>query len=55
MTRRRFYAPPEQFAPDGASVQLAREETLHLRNVLRLKAGEEAASLTLRQSLTVSG
>jgi 16S rRNA (uracil1498-N3)-methyltransferase len=42
MTRRRFYAPPEQFAPDGASVQLAREETLHLRNVLRLKAGDEA-------------
>jgi 16S rRNA (uracil1498-N3)-methyltransferase len=42
MTRRRFYAPPEQFAPDGASVRLAREETLHLRNVLRLKAGDEA-------------
>ncbi|HYP00039.1 MAG TPA: RsmE family RNA methyltransferase [Pyrinomonadaceae bacterium] len=42
MTRRRFYAPPEQFAPDGATVVLAREETLHLRNVLRLKAGDEA-------------
>lgn len=42
MTRRRFYAPPEAFAPDGASVKLAREETLHLRNVLRLKAGDEA-------------
>jgi 16S rRNA (uracil1498-N3)-methyltransferase len=40
--RRRFYAPPEQFAPDGASVRLAREETLHLRRVLRLKAGDEA-------------
>jgi len=40
--RRRFYAPPAAFAPDGASVVLAREETLHLRNVLRLKAGEEA-------------
>ncbi len=42
MTRRRFYAPPEQFAPDGATVVLAREETLHLKNVLRLKAGDEA-------------
>jgi 16S rRNA (uracil1498-N3)-methyltransferase len=42
MSRRRFYAPPAAFAPDGGSVALAREETLHLRNVLRLKAGEEA-------------
>jgi len=40
--RRRFYAPPEQFAPDGATVVLAREETLHLLSVLRLKAGDEA-------------
>ena len=42
MARRRFYAPPDAFAPDGASVRLAREETLHLRSVLRLKAGDEA-------------
>ena len=42
MTRRRFYAPPAAFAPDGASVRLAREETLHLRNVLRLRVGDEA-------------
>jgi 16S rRNA (uracil1498-N3)-methyltransferase len=42
MTRRRFYAPPEQFAPDGGSVRLSREETQHLRSVLRLKAGDEA-------------
>ncbi len=42
MTRRRFYAPPEQFAPGGATVELTREETLHLKNVLRLKAGDEA-------------
>ncbi|HLL16252.1 MAG TPA: 16S rRNA (uracil(1498)-N(3))-methyltransferase [Pyrinomonadaceae bacterium] len=42
MTRRRFYAPPEQFAPDGATVVLAREEALHLLSVLRLKAGDEA-------------
>jgi 16S rRNA (uracil1498-N3)-methyltransferase len=40
--RRRFYAPPAAFAPDGASVTLVREETLHLRSVLRLKAGDEA-------------
>ena len=40
--RRRFFAPPEQFAPDGATVVLAREETQHLLNVLRLKAGDEA-------------
>ncbi|HJR07799.1 MAG TPA: 16S rRNA (uracil(1498)-N(3))-methyltransferase [Pyrinomonadaceae bacterium] len=39
---RRFYAPPDAFAPDGATVALAREETQHLRNVLRLKAGDEA-------------
>jgi 16S rRNA (uracil1498-N3)-methyltransferase len=41
MTRRRFYAPPEAFAPDGARVVLAREETAHLVNVLRLRAGAE--------------
>ena len=40
--RRRFYAPPERFAPDGATVVLAREESQHLRNVLRLRAGDEA-------------
>jgi len=41
MTRRRFYAPPKVFTPDGRSVQLSGEETRHLRNVLRLKAGDE--------------
>jgi 16S rRNA (uracil1498-N3)-methyltransferase len=41
MTRRRFYAPPEAFSPDGRSAQLSTEETRHLRNVLRLKAGDE--------------
>ncbi|PYS93944.1 MAG: 16S rRNA (uracil(1498)-N(3))-methyltransferase [Acidobacteria bacterium] len=41
MTRRRFYAPPEAFAPDGARVVLSREETAHLVNVLRLRAGDE--------------
>ena len=43
MTRRRFYAPPEAFAPDGASVVLSREETAHLVNVLRLRAGAEVS------------
>jgi 16S rRNA (uracil1498-N3)-methyltransferase len=42
MTRRRFYAPPEAFAPDGASVLLSAEESRHLRDVLRLRAGDEA-------------
>jgi 16S rRNA (uracil1498-N3)-methyltransferase len=40
--RRRFYAPPEAFAPDGASVVLSAEESRHLRDVLRLRAGDEA-------------
>ncbi len=42
MTRRRFYAPPAAFALDGARVTLAAEETAHLRQVLRLRAGDEA-------------
>jgi len=41
MTRRRFYAPPEAFSPDQKSVKLSRDETRHLRNVLRLKSGNE--------------
>jgi 16S rRNA (uracil1498-N3)-methyltransferase len=35
---RRFYAPPEQI--DGLSIKLSTEETRHLRDVLRLGAGE---------------
>ncbi len=42
MTRRRFYAPPTAFAPDGAVVVLSGEESRHLRDVLRLRAGDEA-------------
>jgi 16S rRNA (uracil1498-N3)-methyltransferase len=42
MTRRRFYAPPAAFAPGGASVELSAEESRHLRDVLRLRAGDEA-------------
>ena len=42
MTRRRFYAPPTAFAPDGVVVVLSEEESRHLRDVLRLRAGDEA-------------
>ena len=41
MTRRRFYAPPSAFAASLASVTLASDEARHLRDVLRLKAGDE--------------
>lgn len=41
MTRRRFYAPPEAFSPDGQSAKLSVEEARHLRNVLRLETGDE--------------
>jgi 16S rRNA (uracil1498-N3)-methyltransferase len=39
MTRRRFYAPPSAFADQ--TVTLAADEARHLRDVLRLKAGDE--------------
>ena len=42
MTRRRFYAPPIAFAPDGKSATLSAAETRHLRDVLRLRPGDEA-------------
>jgi 16S rRNA (uracil1498-N3)-methyltransferase len=42
MTRRRFYAPPGSFSDEGAFVLLSAEESRHLRDVLRLRAGEEA-------------
>jgi 16S rRNA (uracil1498-N3)-methyltransferase len=41
MTRRRFYAPPRAFDSNPASVTLATDEARHLREVLRLKPGEE--------------
>jgi 16S rRNA (uracil1498-N3)-methyltransferase len=41
MTRRRFYAPPEAFSPEAKSARLGLEETRHLRDVLRLKSGDE--------------
>jgi 16S rRNA (uracil1498-N3)-methyltransferase len=41
VTRRRFYAPPANFAPDKKSVTLSAEETRHARDVLRLQSGDE--------------
>jgi 16S rRNA (uracil1498-N3)-methyltransferase len=41
MTRRRFFAPPASFAADRQSVQLAADEARHLRDVLRLKNGDQ--------------
>ena len=41
MVRRRFFAPPRAFAPGGTTVTLASDETRHLRDVLRLKPGDE--------------
>lgn len=42
MTRRRFYAPPQQFEMQARHVALAAEEARHLRDALRLRAGDEA-------------
>lgn len=41
MSRRRFYAPPESFAPESKTVTLAADEARHLRDVLRLERGAE--------------
>ena len=41
MTRRRFYAPEAAFDAKLASVTLATDEARHLREVLRLKVGDE--------------
>ncbi len=40
MTIRRFHASPSQF--DGSTIILDEDETRHLRDVLRLKVGDEA-------------
>ena len=40
MTTRRFYAPPSQY--DASAVTLDEDETRHLRDVLRLKVGDQA-------------
>ena len=41
MTRRRFYAPPGAFNPTTQTAMLAVDEARHLREVLRLKVGDE--------------
>jgi 16S rRNA (uracil1498-N3)-methyltransferase len=40
--RRRFYAPPETFVPDGRTLTLSSGEAHHLRDVLGLRSGDEA-------------
>jgi 16S rRNA (uracil1498-N3)-methyltransferase len=42
MTRRRFFAPPSAFNFGKRTVMLASDEARHLREVLRLKVGDEA-------------
>ena len=39
---RRFYANPDAFRPTPGQVLLSEEESRHLRDVLRLRAGDEA-------------
>lgn len=41
MGRRRFYAPPEAFSAQSQTATLEAEEARHLREVLRLKPGDE--------------
>ena len=41
MTRRRFFAPPSAFNFNKRTVTLASDEARHLREVLRLKPGDE--------------
>jgi 16S rRNA (uracil1498-N3)-methyltransferase len=41
MTRRRFHAPPDAFDLDNKIATLAANEARHLRDVLRLKSGDE--------------
>jgi 16S rRNA (uracil1498-N3)-methyltransferase len=41
MTRRRFHAPPDAFNFTEQTVALGPDEARHLRDVLRLKAGDE--------------
>ena len=42
MSLRRFYAAPDAFRPTPGQVTLSEEESRHLRDVLRLRAGDEA-------------
>lgn len=40
MTKRRFHAPVDAFAPNASTVQLSGDEARHLRSVLRLGPGD---------------
>jgi 16S rRNA (uracil1498-N3)-methyltransferase len=42
VSRRRFYAEPEAFLHTPGQLTLSEEESRHLRDVLRLRAGDEA-------------
>jgi 16S rRNA (uracil1498-N3)-methyltransferase len=42
VSRRRFYAQPESFPHAAGQLTLSEEESRHLRDVLRLRAGDEA-------------
>ena len=42
MSRRRFYAEPQAFLHTPGQLTLSEDESRHLRDVLRLRAGEEA-------------
>lgn len=41
VTHRRFYAPPEAFSDDLKSLTLQSQEARHLRDVLRLRPGDQ--------------
>ncbi|MEJ7708556.1 MAG: 16S rRNA (uracil(1498)-N(3))-methyltransferase [Pyrinomonadaceae bacterium] len=41
MTRRRFYTSPESFTPQRSSFSLDEDESRHLREVLRLRPGDQ--------------
>ena len=43
MTRRRFFAPPSAFDSSKRTVTLTADEARHLREVLRLKPGDEVS------------
>jgi 16S rRNA (uracil1498-N3)-methyltransferase len=43
MTRRRFFAPPSAFNFSKRSIMLTADEARHLREVLRLKPGDEVS------------
>jgi 16S rRNA (uracil1498-N3)-methyltransferase len=43
MTRRRFFAPPSAFNSSKQTVTLTADEARHLREVLRLKPGDEVS------------